>query len=85
MSIENELIARLQAAFSPAVLEVRNDSASHAGHAGHDGSGESHFSVSIRAEAFGGMTRVARHRAVHAAWGDLNQRIHALALDLSAP
>jgi BolA family transcriptional regulator, general stress-responsive regulator len=39
----------------------------------------------IRAQAFAPMSRVARHRAVHAAIGDLNQRIHALALDISAP
>lgn len=82
MSVENELIARLQAAFAPDRLEVRNDSAKHAGHAGHDGSNESHFHVLIRAEAFAAQSRVARHRAVHAALGDLNQRIHALALDI---
>ncbi len=82
MSVENELIARLQAAFAPERLEVRNDSARHAGHSGDDGSGESHFHVLIRAEGFASLSRVARHRAVHAALGDLNQRIHALALDI---
>ena len=34
------------------------------------------------AEALAAMSRVARHRAVHQALGDLNQRIHALALDI---
>jgi BolA family transcriptional regulator, general stress-responsive regulator len=28
------------------------------------------------------MSRVERHRAVHKALGDLNTRIHALALDI---
>jgi BolA protein len=28
------------------------------------------------------MTRVARHRAVQAALGDLNSRIHAIGLDI---
>jgi len=28
------------------------------------------------------MTRLARHRAVQAALGDLNQRVHAIALDI---
>jgi BolA protein len=82
MSIENELKARLTAAFAPERLEVVNDSAKHAGHGGDDGSGESHFSVLIRAAAFAPMGRVARHRAVHAALGDLSTRIHALALDI---
>lgn len=82
MSIESELIARLTITFSPSRLEVVNESHKHAGHGGDDGSGESHFAVLIRAEALAAMSRVARHRAVHQALGDLNQRIHALALDI---
>ena len=54
----------------------------HAGHAGDDGTGESHFRVTIRAAGFAPMSRVQRHRAVHAALGDLTTRIHALALDI---
>ena len=82
MSIENELIARLTITFSPTRLEVVNESHKHAGHGGDDGSGESHFAVLIRADALAAMGRVARHRAVHAALGDLTTRIHALALDI---
>jgi BolA protein len=82
MSIENELKSRLQAAFAPARLEIVNESHKHAGHGGDDGSGESHFAVLIRADRFAPMSRVARHRAVHAALGDLTTRIHALALDI---
>ena len=85
MNIEKELTSRLRAAFAPERLEVINESHKHAGHGGDDGSGESHFAVLIRATAFAPMSRVARHRAVHAAIGDLNQRIHALALNISAP
>jgi BolA family transcriptional regulator, general stress-responsive regulator len=83
MSISNDLQTRLQTAFSPRELEVINDSAKHHGHAGDDGSGESHFTIRIRADAFAGLSRLQRHRAVHAALGDLNTRIHALALDIS--
>ena len=82
MSIESELIARLTITFSPTRLEVVNESHKHAGHGGDDGSGESHFAVLIRADALAALSRVARHRAVHAALGDLNQRVHALALDI---
>ncbi len=82
MSIESELIDRLTITFSPSRLEVVNESHKHAGHGGDDGSGESHFAVLIRAEALAGLSRVARHRAVHQALGDLNQRVHALALDI---
>jgi BolA protein len=82
MTVKDEIEARLSAAFTPERLEVVNESHRHAGHAGDDGSGESHFRILIRASAFAPMSRVARHRAVHQALGDLNQRVHAIALDV---
>lgn len=83
MSVTSELNDRLVAAFAPERLEIVNESHRHAGHAGDDGSGESHFRVTIRAGVFGPMSRVERHRAIHRAIGDLTQRIHALALDVA--
>lgn len=82
MAVKDEIEARLTAAFAPERLEVVNESHKHAGHSGDDGSGESHFRILIRAGAFPPMSRVARHRAVHQALGDLNQRVHAIALDV---
>ncbi|MBC2835757.1 BolA family protein [Paragemmobacter straminiformis] len=82
MTITEELTARLTEAFAPSELRVVNDSHRHAGHSGDDGSGESHFSVRIRAASLAAMGRVDRHRAVQRALGDLNSRIHALALDI---
>jgi len=82
MSVKEDIEARLTAAFAPSALVVENESHRHAGHAGDDGSGESHFRVTIRAAAFAPMGRVERHRAVHRALGDLTARIHALALDI---
>lgn len=84
MTVKDEIEARLHAAFAPERLEVENESHRHAGHSGDDGSGESHFRVLIRAAVFGPMTRVARHRAVHQALGDLNRRVHAIALDVGS-
>lgn len=82
MGIADEMRARLEVAFAPEVLEIVNDSGRHKGHAGDDGSGESHFSVRIRAPQLAEMGRVQRHRAVNQALGDLVPRIHALALDV---
>ena len=82
MTVTEEIRTRLKAAFDPRELEVIDDSESHRGHAGFQEGGESHFNVRIRAEAFQGQSRVARHRAVHAALGDIVPRIHALALDI---
>ncbi len=83
MSVEEQIFKKLQVAFAPDDLQVINESAQHARHAGHDGSNESHFRVVIRADAFSDMSRLARHRAVHAALGaELITRIHALALEI---
>lgn len=84
MGMVSEIEEKLRAAFSPRVLEVVDDSESHRGHAGFQEGGESHFNVKIVADAFGGQSRLARHRAVHAALGpEIIGRIHALALDIS--
>lgn len=81
MEIAAQMRQRLEIAFAPTALEVVNESHRHAGHAGDDGSGESHFAVMIRAPALAAMGRVARHRAVHQALGDVVGRIHALSVD----
>ncbi|NUB43657.1 BolA family transcriptional regulator [Fertoebacter nigrum] len=83
MSISAEIRDRLEAAFAPRVLEVQDDSESHRGHGGWREGGQTHFNVVMRAAALAPLSRLARHRAVHAALGpDLVGRIHALALDL---
>ena len=82
MKVADEISKRLRQAFAPSELEVVTESHKHAGHGGDDGSGESHFAVRIRAESLAALPRVARHLAVHAALGDINTRVHALALDV---
>ena len=82
MALETEIREAL-VDLSPEQLEVINESALHAGHAGDDGSGESHWRIVIRAASLDDMSRIARHRAVHAALGqDIIGRIHALAIDI---
>ncbi|MDJ0977034.1 MAG: BolA family protein [Erythrobacter sp.] len=84
--VADEMRELLEQAFAPTSLEIINDSAHHAGHAGDDGSGESHFTVAIEAEAFASMSRLARQRAVIAALGDIvGERVHAVAIKASAP
>ena len=83
MRVVDEIRQKLETAFQPRELEVVDDSESHRGHAGYQEGGQSHFNVRLRSEAFQGQSRIARHRAVHAALGpELVARIHALALDL---
>ncbi len=84
--IQQEMETLLTEAFAPTRLEVINDSAMHRGHSGDDGSGESHFTVVIEAEAFTGVNRVMRQRMVNKALGDIpGERVHALAIKASAP
>lgn len=81
-AIETQLIAAL----SPTRLSVTNDSAHHAGHMGDDGTGESHFTVTIESAAFAGRSRVERQWLVNRALADLlATRIHALAIRATAP
>jgi BolA protein len=78
--------AKLTENFSPAALEVIDESHQHAGHSGSRPDGESHFRVKIVAEAFRGKTRVEQHRLVNAALAEeLKECVHALAIQSSAP
>ena len=77
--------ARIAAALAPVQsIEIRDDSAQHAGHAGAAAGG--HYSVTIVAVAFAGKGRVARHRMVYDALADAMQRgIHALVITAYTP
>ena len=81
-----EAIGRiLKASFSPVHLEVRDESAAHAGHAGA-ASGGGHYAVTIVSAVFEGKTLLEQHRMVNAALGHLiGREVHALALKTAAP
>ncbi len=84
MGLDKEINDSLSAAFSATQLNVINESHLHAGHAGDDGTGESHWRIEISAPEFASMSRIARHRAIHAALGPaIIGRIHALSLQIT--
>ncbi len=84
--IGQTISAKLAQAFAPAALDVIDESHQHAGHSGAHPSGESHFRVVIVAEAFRGKSRVEQHRMVNGALAEeLRSRVHALAIQSSAP
>ncbi|HKU64491.1 MAG TPA: BolA family protein [Rhizomicrobium sp.] len=90
MTVAAVIRDKLTATFAPIALEVRDESARHAGHAGamrEDGSqGETHFHVRIVAAAFDGVSRVERQRRVYAALKDeLAGPVHALSLSALTP
>jgi BolA protein len=80
--LQTLLEVELRRTLAPLHLEVRNESA---GHRVPPGS-ETHFRVVVVASSFEGMSRLARHRAVHeAAAPALAAGVHALAIEALTP
>ena len=78
-----ERILRQQ--FAPRRLEIRDDSALHAGHPGAT-SGGGHYHVVLVSARFAGLSRVEQHRLVYEALAELIPgEIHALGLKTEAP
>jgi BolA protein len=71
--------------FHPTRLEIRDDSAKHAGHAGA-AAGGGHFDILIVSAEFEGKSLLDRHRLVNEALRELiGREIHALGLKTLAP
>ncbi|PZT97102.1 MAG: BolA family transcriptional regulator [Brevundimonas sp.] len=82
---------KLTEGLAPRRLEIEDDSWRHAGHH-HDGGmdatpgGESHFNLVIVSDAFQGLSRLARQRAVNALLkAELAGPIHALSIKALTP
>ena len=74
----------LQQRLLPAHLEVRDDSAAHAGHASAHGKG--HFHLRIVSTCFAGMKPLQRHRLVNEVLSPLfATELHALAMETLTP
>ena len=77
--------AKLTEAFSPTMLQVKDQSHLHAGHEGAK-SGAGHFQVTIVSEAFAGQLPLQRHRMVFSALGSMMETdIHALRITANSP
>lgn len=81
MSMHQRIHDKLVDAFSPAALEVVNESHMHSGPAT-----ESHFKVVVVAEGFEGVPLVRRHRLVNQTLADeLAGGVHALSIHAYTP
>jgi len=82
--LRDAMLQALAERLEPAVLELVDDSAAHAGHAGaREGA---HFNLRIVSGKFAGLPRISRHRLVYDAlrpW--MAEGIHALAIDARTP
>ncbi len=84
--IRDALEAALSRAGVPPEIDVRDESALHAGHAGAQPGGETHYHVRVVSPLFAGLNRVARTRLVNEALkAEFDTGLHALALTLRAP
>lgn len=79
MSVLNTLEKKLADAFSPAHMEVINESHMHAG----PPDAETHFNLTLVSDEFAGVRPVARHQSVYRVLAaELEGPVHALALHL---
>ena len=82
MNRVNLIKSRLEQAFSPAFLEIRDDSEHHKGHVGSQG-GAGHYHITIAAPTFSGKSRIAVHREIYAVLADLiPEQVHALQIKI---
>lgn len=82
-SLSDTIKSRL-VVLEPILLEIEDDSASHAGHKGNGGGG--HFNVKIVSSHFSQKSQIIRHRLIYQAVADLMpKQIHALSILAIAP
>ena len=60
-----EIIAKKLSVLKPEYLKIINDSPDHAYHEASPGSGESHFTVKIKASSLGSKTLIEQHRVIN--------------------
>ncbi|MEQ1601656.1 MAG: BolA family transcriptional regulator [Methylophilaceae bacterium] len=82
MTLIEEIRVRLSV-LAPLVLEIKDDSALHAGHQGNGGGG--HFSLTVVSSQFCGKSQIIRHRSIYQLVADLMpHQIHALSIQAIA-
>lgn len=68
----------------PQTLEIRDESARHAGHS--EAAGRRHLRVRVVSSRFSGLSRLQRHRLVYQALGaELAGELHALGIVAQTP
>jgi|TARA_B100001741_G_C15948228_1_gene323353 BolA protein len=86
MKYSDRIKVKLEKNFSPSLLVVTDESNLHVGHAGYQPGGETHFKVEMVSTHFVNQSRVHCQRMVYKVLEqELQERVHALSLVLSAP
>jgi BolA family transcriptional regulator, general stress-responsive regulator len=86
MTVAETIRRKLELALAPIRLDITDESHLHKGHAGHRPEGETHFRVTVVAQAFAGRSRVERQRLITAALREeMGNPIHALTMKALTP
>ena len=86
MDRKERIISLLTKEFEPFSIELRDDSAKHAGHSGAKAGGETHYDLVIMAEKFRGMPKIRRHQAIYKVLDtEFKTGLHALSIKATCP
>jgi BolA protein len=81
--MKNRIEKKLTESLHPEILEVKNNSHLHQGHLGDDGSGETHFIISVKADSLENLNKVAAHRKINSLLSDeFKSGLHALEIKI---
>lgn len=79
--MKERIIKKLSENLNIKHLQVINQSHLHKGHLGDDGSGETHFEITILADDFKNISRVLVHRKINGLLKEeFNRGLHALSI-----
>lgn len=77
--IEKKLSEKLH----PEILEVKNNSHLHKGHSGDDGSGETHFAISVKSDLLKDSNKIEAHRKINSLLSnEFKNGLHALEIKI---
>jgi BolA protein len=78
----DQIKSLLEKQFSPTLLEIKDESAAHAGHVGAQG-GMKHLALTISSQLLNKMPMLLAHKAIYEALGELmHTHIHALRIKI---
>ena len=86
MLMKTRIETKLNEAFSPTALSVKDESHLHVSHGNFYANGGSHFRVLIVSPLFRGCSRIERHQKVYLCLEkELKEGVHALCLKTLCP
>ena len=80
--MKERMYQKLVLALDPQILEIIDVSEIHRGHQGWNEKGESHFELTIYADALQSLSRVQQHQLIYQILAEEMKEIHALVINV---